>query len=167
MFAAGPQAGAAEMFHSIGVAIVREGSPDIAALFLRLGMYLDPNADVIDVAFGQLLDEAGKVLDKVGEGGLEDFLVFHRALMADVAGRTADALTFAARARESDPYVARIVEAYLRMLGNAGRFDEAEDVLADFDSQGLSHPLVDALRAPDEVRLGTEVSSGMSRMATP
>lgn len=93
-------------------------------------------------------DEANKVLDEVGNGGLEDFLVFHRALMADVAGRTADALAFAARAREADPYVARIVEAELRILGNAGRFDEAEDVLAEFDAQGMSHPLVDALRAP-------------------
>ncbi len=93
-------------------------------------------------------DEASKLLDEVGQGGLEDFLVFHRALMADVAGRTADALTFAGRARESDPYVARIVEAYLRVLGNAGRFDEAAKVLADFDAQGLSHPLIDAVRGP-------------------
>ena len=29
------------------------------------------------------------------------------------------------KAYEADPYVARIVEAYARMLGNAGRFDEA------------------------------------------
>src|SRR5690606_28329273 len=62
-------------------------------------------------ADGQL-DEANKVLDGIGQGGLEDFLVFHRALMADVSGRSADALALGKRAYEADPYVARIVEAY-------------------------------------------------------
>ncbi|MGN6489127.1 MAG: tetratricopeptide repeat protein [Devosia sp.] len=93
------------------------------------------------------LDEANKVLDGIGQGGLEDFLVFHRALMAEVAGRSADALTLGKKAYEADPYVARIVEAYTRMLGNAGRFDEAEKVIADYGKQGLSHPLVDAVKA--------------------
>lgn len=93
------------------------------------------------------LQQANEVLDGIGEGGLEDFLVFHRALMADVSGRTADALELGKRAHEADPYVARIVEAYTRMLGNAGRFDEAEKVLADYAKQGLSHPLVTAVKA--------------------
>ena len=93
------------------------------------------------------LDEANKLLDTVGQGGLEDFLVFHRALMAEVAGRSAEALTLGQKAYEADPYVARIVEAYTRMLGNAGRFDEAEKVFADYSKQGLSHPLIDAVKA--------------------
>ncbi len=92
------------------------------------------------------LQQANEVLDGIGEGGLEDFLVFHRALMADVSGRTADALELAKRSYEADPYVARIVEAYTRMLGNAGRFDEAEKVLADYATQGLGHPLVTAVK---------------------
>lgn len=93
------------------------------------------------------LDDANKVLDGIGQGGLEDFLVFHRALMADVAGRSADALQLGRKAYEADPYVARIVEAYTSMLGTVGRFDEAEKVLADYGKQGLSHPLVDAVKA--------------------
>lgn len=92
------------------------------------------------------LDEANKLLDTIGQGGLEDFLVFHRALMAEVSGRSADALTLGKKAYEADPYVARIVEAYTRMLGNAGRFDEAEKVFADYAKQGLSHPLIDAVK---------------------
>jgi len=91
--------------------------------------------------------EASKVLDGIGQGGLEDFLAFHRALMAEVSGRTTEALQLGKRAYEADPYVARIVEAYTRMLGNAGRFDEAEKVIADYEGQGLSHPLVDAVKA--------------------
>ena len=93
------------------------------------------------------LDEANKLLDGVGQGGLEDFLVFHRALMADVAGRTTEALELGKKAYDADPYVARIVEAYTSILGNAGRFDEAEAVLADYASKGLSHPLVEAVKA--------------------
>ncbi len=98
------------------------------------------------------LDEANKALDGIGGGGLEDFLVFHRALMADVAGRSADAIQLAKRAYEADPYVARIVEAYSRMLGNAGRFDEAETVIAAYEAQGLGHPLVDAVKAKIDLK---------------
>ncbi len=59
-FAANVQGGAAELFHSIGVALAREGTGDIAAVFLQLGMYLDPSADVIDLVYAQMLDAAGQ-----------------------------------------------------------------------------------------------------------
>ena len=58
-FASSPQVGAAEMFHGIGVALARDGSSDVAIVFLRLGLYLDPRADVIALVLGQLLDGAG------------------------------------------------------------------------------------------------------------
>jgi tetratricopeptide (TPR) repeat protein len=98
------------------------------------------------------LQQANEELDGIAEGGLEDFLVFHRALMADVSGRSADALELGKRAYDADPFVARIVEAYTRMLGNAGRFDEAEKVLADYAKQGLSHPLVTAVKAKIDLK---------------
>ena len=115
------------------------------------------------------LDEAYKTLDKIGEGGLEDFLVFHRALMADVAGRPAEALDFAKRSWEADPFVARIVEAYARMLGNAGRFDEASTVIAKFEDEGLNHPLItDVKRAIDNKQrpgiFAADVQSGAAEM---
>ncbi len=91
------------------------------------------------------LDDALSSLDPVAANGLEDFLVFHRALMADVAGEHDRAIDLAKKAYEVDPYVARIVEAYTRMLGNAGRFDEAETVLASFANEGMTHPLVTAV----------------------
>lgn len=96
------------------------------------------------------LDEGLASLDPVAANGLDDFLVFHRALMADVAGEHDEAIELVKRAYEVDPYVARIVEAYARMLGNAGRFDEAETVLASFANEGLTHPLVDAVRVAIE-----------------
>jgi tetratricopeptide (TPR) repeat protein len=96
--------------------------------------------------------EATKLLDTLGQGGLEDFLVFHRALMADVAGRSSEALDFAKKAYEADPNVVRVVEAYTRVLGNAGRFDEAEAVLAKFSATGLDHPLLDVVKAAIDLK---------------
>jgi Flp pilus assembly protein TadD len=60
VFATSVQLGAAEMFHGIGVALSRDGSKDLALVFLRLGHYLDPNADVIGLAAGLLLDSEGQ-----------------------------------------------------------------------------------------------------------
>lgn len=114
-------------------------------------------------------DEANKVLGEIGQGGLEDFLVFHRALMADVDGRSKEALELAAKAYETDPFVARIVEAYARMLGNAGRFDEAEKVIAKFEAEGLDHPLVAAVKARIDKKqrpgvFAADVQSGAAEM---
>jgi tetratricopeptide (TPR) repeat protein len=86
--------------------------------------------------------EADAMLDDLGQTGLEDFLIFHRALMAEAAGETDEAIKLAGQAFATEPFVARIVEVYARILGNAGRFDEARDVIAEFENQGLSHPVV-------------------------
>lgn len=92
------------------------------------------------------VDDGFKLLDEMANDGLGDFLVFHRALMAEVAGRNDDAIEYARQAYETDPGVARIVEAYARMLGNAGRFDEAIDAVVRYEALGLSHPLVDVVK---------------------
>jgi tetratricopeptide (TPR) repeat protein len=115
------------------------------------------------------LDQAYKVLDQIGRDGLGDFLVFHRALMADIAGDSAKAIEFAARAHEVDPLVARIVEAYARMLGNAGRFDEASEIIGRFETEGLAHPLVDIVKTSIDAKqrpglFATSVQSGAAEM---
>lgn len=114
-------------------------------------------------------DEATDLLDTIGESGLEDFLVFHRALMAEVSGENATAIEYARTAYEADPLVARIVEAYARMLGNAGRFDEAAEAIAKFDAEGFTHPLVDIVRTAiaEKRRPGpfaTSVQAGAAEM---
>ena len=88
------------------------------------------------------VDDAFKSLDKIADGGLEDFLVFHRAIMADVAGRQADAIKYITDAHDADPYTADIVEAYARIMGNAGHTKEAIDAIVAFEAQGLQHPIV-------------------------
>jgi tetratricopeptide (TPR) repeat protein len=93
---------------------------------------------------------AAAVLDQIGQTGLEEFLTFHRALMAEVGGDNAAAIGYAAQAYEADPFVARIVEAYARMLGNAGRFNEASEVIEKFELEGYTHPLVDVVKTAIE-----------------
>src|SRR5690606_8460874 len=66
--------------------------------------------------------EADAALDQLGATGVEDFLVFHRAFMAEASGDTDTAIELAGRAFDTEPYVARIVEVYARILANAGRF---------------------------------------------
>ena len=90
--------------------------------------------------------DADAMLETLGETGLDDFLLFHRALMAEVAGQTELTLDLAGKAYEAEPYVARVVELYARVLANAGRADEASDIIAEFENQGLSHPIVTLVR---------------------
>jgi tetratricopeptide (TPR) repeat protein len=114
-------------------------------------------------------DEATALLDQIGQSGLEEFLTFHRALMAEVSGDATTAIQYAGVAYESDPFVARIVEAYARMLGNEGRFDEAAEVVGKFELEGYTHPLVDVVKAAiDEKRrpgpFATSVQVGAAEM---
>ncbi len=90
--------------------------------------------------------EAEALMNRLGGRGLEDFLVFHRALMNEAAGNTPEALTLAQRAYDVEPYVARIAEVYARMLANSGDFDAARDVLDAFEAQGLSHAVIRNVR---------------------
>lgn len=115
------------------------------------------------------IDGAYALLDKIAASGLGDFLVFHRALMADVAGRSDEAIEYVKQAHEVDPLVARIVEAYTRMLGNAGRFDEATEVIERFEAEGLTHPLVDLVEESIDKKLrpgpfAANVQSGAGEM---
>lgn len=93
------------------------------------------------------LDDAYQLLDGLADGALKDFLLFHRAVMADVAGRPDDAITYAEQAYDSEPFSPDIVELYARMLGNAGRFDEARAVIAKFETRNAGHPLIQAVKA--------------------
>lgn len=97
------------------------------------------------VGIGRTAD-AQSGLEAAGKDGLEAYFAFHRMLIALVAGRQDEALTFGKAAYEAEPYDARVVEAYTRILGNAGKFDDAKKVLDDYASQGLSNPLVDKVR---------------------
>ncbi|WP_169195897.1 tetratricopeptide repeat protein [Devosia sp. MC1541] len=113
--------------------------------------------------------EADTLMKDLGDSGLEDFLVFHRALMAETSGDQKLALQLAERAYDVEPYVARIAEVYARLLANNGRFDEATDVLDEYEAQGISHPLITSVReAVDQQRkpgaFATNVQIGAAEM---
>ncbi|ODT83522.1 MAG: hypothetical protein ABS76_03085 [Pelagibacterium sp. SCN 64-44] len=97
-------------------------------------------------------EEAEALMTRLGARGLGDFLVFHRALMAEASGNTQLALSLAQRAYDNEPYVARMAEVYARMLANAGDFDGATAVLDEFDAQGLTHPVIRIVREAVEAR---------------
>lgn len=97
-------------------------------------------------------DEAQALMTELGSSGLDDFLVFHRALMAEASGNTDLALQLARRAFEAEPYVARMAEVYARMLANRGDFEAALDVLDAFEAEGVTHPITDVVR--DAVEAG-------------
>ncbi|WP_139232579.1 tetratricopeptide repeat protein [Devosia crocina] len=113
--------------------------------------------------------EADSLMVELGSTGLEDFLVFHRALMAEVAGQRDKAMDLAQRAYDNEPYVARMVEIYARMLANDGQFEAASDVIAAFEERGLTHPLVTVVKQSVEARrrpgvFATSVQIGASEM---
>jgi len=87
-------------------------------------------------------DEADALMQELGQTGLADFLVFHRALMAEASGDAQTAVKLAAQAYEAEPFVARIVEFYARVLANAGQFERAQEVIDAYTNQGLNHPVV-------------------------
>ena len=92
------------------------------------------------------LNRAFAEMDDMSNGSIDGFLVFHKALMADLAGSPA-AVDLARSAYENDPFLGRIVEFYVRVLANSGRRDQALDILDKFSAEGLVHPTVDRVRA--------------------
>jgi tetratricopeptide (TPR) repeat protein len=89
--------------------------------------------------------DADAAMTKLGKGGLGDFLTFHRALMADISGDSSSAVKLITEAYNLDPTAPRTVEAYARILGNAGRFGDALAAVRKFDDQGLGDPAVEAV----------------------
>ena len=119
-----------------------------------LSDFVDITATVVK-AWAQVgrsdIDQAFEDLDSSSNGALQEFLVFHKALMADISGDKR-AFEFAKTAYENDPFIGRIVELYARVLGNGGRADEALEIMDIFENQGLVHPSVAFLR--------TEIQAG-------
>ena len=97
-------------------------------------------------------DDAQALLDSLADGSIEDFLTYHRALMADVADRRQVALDYAKKAYDAEPFDVRFVAAYARMLANDSQFPEAERVLKVYLDQGLTDPSIRMLN--DDIKAG-------------
>ncbi len=95
------------------------------------------------------LKAAFAVLERMEGNGLENFLIFHKALMADFVGDRR-AIEFAKQAYEADPFISRSVEVYARVLGNARQFDAALEILDAYEREGFTHPSLEPVRADIE-----------------
>jgi tetratricopeptide (TPR) repeat protein len=73
------------------------------------------------------------------------FKDFHRAILLDAAGRTAEAVDPISRAFETDHTAMRVAEAYGRILARAGKRDEAIKGLVEFGGEKPTHPVISAL----------------------
>ena len=91
------------------------------------------------------LDGAFDELSNTSNGALDNFLVFHRALMADLVGDER-ALELTRQTYASDSFLGRVVEFRARVLGNDGQRAAALDVLDKFELEGLTYPSLPSVR---------------------
>lgn len=115
------------------------------------------------------IDEAFSSLDAIANGGLEEFLVFHRAIMAEVAGDNDTARDLISQTIEVDSFSPDVVEAYARFFANAGQFDAGLAAIAKYEAQGLTHPIIASLKTQLGAKqrpgvFADSVQSGAARM---
>src|SRR5690606_14982540 len=54
-----PQQGAAELLYALGLAVNTDGGNDLSTVYLNLALHLDPGADLVRLALGDMLQSAG------------------------------------------------------------------------------------------------------------
>jgi tetratricopeptide (TPR) repeat protein len=116
------------------------------------------DAGIPPVASAWAIQAQGRTDDAlaaIDDAKLSDtFLRYNRALLADVAGRTAEARAAYGRIWKSDQRVVRIALAYARHAAHAGETKLAQSVLsAHMDAtKGYRHPLAQALQEEIEAK---------------
>jgi tetratricopeptide (TPR) repeat protein len=88
-------------------------------------------------------DAALKAIDDLtGPSWFDLFKDYHKAMIADVAGRGTAAVEAITRAYEAEATTFRVVEAYARILSRAGKRDEAVAAVNKFLAEEGDNPLV-------------------------
>ncbi|MFB9139840.1 tetratricopeptide repeat protein [Maritalea porphyrae] len=80
-----------------------------------------------------------RTVEAITQDGFKNFLVFQRALMADVGGNKQMARSLYEQAYDADPFVFSIVEAYARFLANNGEFDQSLEVIERVLERGVTN----------------------------
>lgn len=102
-------------------------------------------------------DEALGILERLrGADWYNIFRDFHAGLIADVAGRRAEAGRRLAAAHAADPNALRIVEAYARHLARTNERARALEVLQTFRNRLPENPVINALHA--EITAGRNIA---------
>ncbi len=132
-----PREGAAEALTGVGAAVGQEGGTEVAYLYLRLALHLDP-----DIAGGLAALSLGNLLDTTGQGGaaIEAFESIapgeafrslgqlRAALALDRMERTEEAEVAFKRAIRAAPDDVQSFISYGNMLRGRERYAEAADV---------------------------------------
>ena len=110
----------------------------------------------VDFGLGKV-DEGLKAIDALnGPTWYAIFKDYHRALILDAAGQTDAAAAAITKAYNTDSSALRVVEAYARILAQAGRRDTAAKALAEFADASALHPAVTELLA--DIRAGKPIA---------
>ena len=140
LYAETAQAGAAEMFHSVGVAFARDGTSDVSMVLLRLGAYLNPRNDTIQLVIGQLYDTANQheLANAVYEGiptasPMKAMAVVRVADNLDAMGDRPEAIRRLSNIVVTNP---KDVDA-ISVLGDLYRSDKQYQAAADAYSKAL------------------------------
>ena len=137
MTVATPVAGAAEALAGIGAAVGQEGGVEVAALYLHLALYLDPQiaGGLAALSLGNLLDESdqGEAAIEVYESIAPDapfraLGVLRAALTLDRMDRTDEAEKAFQEALRRSPDDIQAYISYGNMLRGRERFAEAAEV---------------------------------------
>ncbi|MEX1180951.1 MAG: tetratricopeptide repeat protein [Cucumibacter sp.] len=139
-FAENVQEGAAEMLLGLGTAIGSENVSDLGILFLRLALYLDPDADVVSITLGDMLERAGRfetanlVYDEVApESPLRMSAIIAKSLNLEELGERADAIASLRNIANLHPDSLEAVYA----LGDILRADKEYEAAAEAYTRAL------------------------------
>jgi tetratricopeptide (TPR) repeat protein len=100
-----------------------------------------------------MTDDALKAVESLsGPGWYDVFKDYHYALIADAAGRNAEANTAISRAYDSDHTALRIIEAYARIKARNGDPDEAVRALTELGDNPVASSVVAGLL--EEIKAG-------------
>jgi Flp pilus assembly protein TadD len=129
------------MFHSVGVAFAREGTAEISMVLLRLGAYLDPKNDTIQLVIGQLYDTseqhelANAVYDAIpATSPIKPMAVVRVADNLDAMGNRPEAIRRLSNIVTTNP---NDVDA-ISVLGDLLRSDKQYEKAADTYSKALA-----------------------------
>ena len=73
------------------------------------------------------------------------FKDFHSGMIAELAGRTSEAVARMKAALKADRTGLRMIEGYARVMARAGEIEDARKTLVEFSAQAQDHPIVKSL----------------------
>ncbi len=110
----------------------------------------------VDFGLGKVDDGLSAIDALSGPTWYGIFKDYHKALILDAAGRTADAVAAITKAYNTDGSALRVVDGYARILARAGKRDVAAKALTDFAGLTPLHPAVKELLA--DIRSGKPIA---------